>query len=311
MSEESWVFDSLVGFLKGPVWNVPILTFIENKSLIFESESDYEGASDDYTSIHEEYKNLVDFMLGSYMEDIGITPEQFETACGKASKNIKSKFHQTLFEQVWAADDFEIFKRMMIQKNLELQLQALEILQYRYGLVPQSYVVGSGLPPDENVVLEEVLKKSLEEHEAFQNELSSETREIEKELNASSAERERLQAQKWSEQVKLQQALNIEPEEQLPPPPAPSAPPTSQSDISPAALASRKAYLQQQRDKLLALKQQERVKQLRAYESAQPAARPKSSYAANRAMAGSKIDPQTLQVRKALASRLKEEVIND
>ena len=33
-------------------------------------------------------------MLGSYMEDIGINPEQFEAACGKASKNIKSEFHQ-------------------------------------------------------------------------------------------------------------------------------------------------------------------------------------------------------------------------
>ena len=33
-------------------------------------------------------------MLGSYMEDIGITPEQFEAACGKASKNIRSRFHQ-------------------------------------------------------------------------------------------------------------------------------------------------------------------------------------------------------------------------
>lgn len=33
--------------------------------------------------------------------------------------------------QVWAADDFEIFKRMMIQKNIELQLQALELLQQR------------------------------------------------------------------------------------------------------------------------------------------------------------------------------------
>ncbi|CAG2063830.1 unnamed protein product [Timema podura] len=28
----SWVFDSLVGFLQGPVWNAPILTFIEQKS---------------------------------------------------------------------------------------------------------------------------------------------------------------------------------------------------------------------------------------------------------------------------------------
>jgi hypothetical protein len=33
--------------------------------------------------------------------------------------------------KVWAADDFEIFKRMMIQKNIELQLQALELLQQR------------------------------------------------------------------------------------------------------------------------------------------------------------------------------------
>ena len=30
---DNWVFDSLVGFLRGPVWNVPILTFIEHKSL--------------------------------------------------------------------------------------------------------------------------------------------------------------------------------------------------------------------------------------------------------------------------------------
>ncbi|KAA0193753.1 hypothetical protein HAZT_HAZT000439 [Hyalella azteca] len=125
---------------------------------VFEADSNYEDSSMDYKKIHDEYKNLVDFMLGSYMEDIGITPEQFESACGKASKNIKSKFHQSLFEQVWAADDFDIFKGMMIQKNIELQLQALEILQHRYGLVPQSFVADGALPPDENAIMEQVLK---------------------------------------------------------------------------------------------------------------------------------------------------------
>ena len=39
----------------------------------------------------------VDFMLGSYMEDIGITPKQFEDACGKGSKK---SFQHGLFEQV-------------------------------------------------------------------------------------------------------------------------------------------------------------------------------------------------------------------
>ncbi len=31
--EDAWIFDSLVGFLKGPVWHVPVMSFIEQKSL--------------------------------------------------------------------------------------------------------------------------------------------------------------------------------------------------------------------------------------------------------------------------------------
>lgn len=307
MADEGWVFDSLVGFLKGPVWNVPILTFIENKSLTFEADSDFEGDAE-YKNIHDGYKNLVDFMLGSYMEDIGITPEQFEAACGQASKNIKSQFHQTLFEQVWAADDFEIFKRMMIQKNLELQLQALEILQRRYGLVPDSFVADDTLPPDENAILEQVLKKSLEEHEALQAEMDAETRDLEETMANSSSEKSRLENQKWEEGQKLQRALEMPEDEE----PAPAPPEEEASDeVSAEDMERRKEYLKQQRDRLLAMKQEERMKQLKEYETTSSSGRPKSSYAANRAMSGSRIDPQTLQVRKALAARLKEEVIGE
>ena len=110
-------------------------------------------------------------MLGSYMEDIGITPKQFEDACGKGSKK---SFQHGLFEQVyrqcsddvmvfsntceqvWAADDFEIFKRMMIQKNIELQLQALELLQQRYGVLPDSLQPSKKCDDNENHVLEEI-----------------------------------------------------------------------------------------------------------------------------------------------------------
>ena len=35
--------------------------------------------------------------------------------------------------KVWAADDFEIFKRMMTQKNIDLQMQALQLIQQRFG----------------------------------------------------------------------------------------------------------------------------------------------------------------------------------
>lgn len=54
------------------------------------SEKEEEG----YRKIHEEYKNMVDFMLGTYMEDIGITPDQFEEACVNAKAKIISEFEK-------------------------------------------------------------------------------------------------------------------------------------------------------------------------------------------------------------------------
>lgn len=54
-----------------------------------------------YRKIHDEYKHLVDFMLGSFMEELQITPEQFEVAC-LAGKHTSSglSFHHGLFQQV-------------------------------------------------------------------------------------------------------------------------------------------------------------------------------------------------------------------
>lgn len=321
--EKGWILDSLVNFLRGPVWNVPILTFIEHKSLIFEAGVD---ENEDHHKIHEEYKTLVDFMLGSYMEDMGINPEQFESACGKASMN--TPFHQTLFEQVWAADDFEIFKRMMIQKNIELQLQALEILQQRYGIIPDSFIPAddmpegeqevleqvmntNAMPQDERAILEEIKKKSLEEHDALQAELDAESRDLEKALVESKAEKERLEGERAREKDMLEKALKMSTDGQVDSEPREALPSIHSNDIDPAELKRRQEYLKGQRDKLLKLKQLEREKQLAAYEESAPQKRPKSSRAARKVLAGSTIDAQTLQVRKALAERLKAEVIGE
>jgi hypothetical protein len=63
---------------------------------------------------------------------------------------------------VWAANDYEIFKRMMIQKNVELQLQALEMIQQRYGITPQSFLPTDGdeslQTEEESRIMEEVIK---------------------------------------------------------------------------------------------------------------------------------------------------------
>jgi hypothetical protein len=72
----------------------------------------------EYVKIHNEYKNLVDYMLGSFMEEMQITPEQFEVACleGKNlnvlpkeevnSDGTSFSFHKGLFQQIWAANEY-------------------------------------------------------------------------------------------------------------------------------------------------------------------------------------------------------------
>lgn len=102
----------------------------------------------------------VDLMLGSFMEEMQITPEQFEVACLAGKQNSSLSFHQGLFQQVcnhlpflnsnelpitlfiyifmesfakiWAANDIRIFIRMMTQKNVELQLQVLDVIERRH-----------------------------------------------------------------------------------------------------------------------------------------------------------------------------------
>lgn len=46
--------------------------------IVFEANTE---DCEEYRKIYQEYKNLVDLLLGCFMEDMGITPEQFEYAC--------------------------------------------------------------------------------------------------------------------------------------------------------------------------------------------------------------------------------------
>lgn len=333
--EDAWIFDSLVGFLRGPVWHVPVMSFIEQKSLIFEPESSSTTHDEAYKKVHEEYKQLVDFMLGSYMDDIGISPQQFQKACGAALGNVKKQFNHNVFEQIWAADDFVVFKRMMIQKNIELQLQALELLQQKYGVLPESLKpnqkVKSSIKREdssseeendsEQKVMDEVKRKSLAEHQAMASEMDKENREMEMAIARSVVDHQRLEIEKKSQEDLMEQQMKkLSLTSPTPDSEAISNKSSTSDDkgnsiqINPDELKKRTEFLKGQRDKLLAMKRAEREKQLEEVEKTQNIrARPKSARAARSALNGesSKIDPQTLKARKALAEKLKAEVIGN
>ncbi|XP_054712662.1 cilia- and flagella-associated protein 36-like isoform X1 [Uloborus diversus] len=305
----SWVFESLVGFLKGPVWEAAVLTYIEKKSVVFDP---VEGNEDEYKKLHNEYKNLVDTMLSSHMEDLGIGPEEFERACSETEKNIHSQFRKSLFEQLWAADDYEIFKRMMTQKNLELQLQALDLLAHQYGLLPESFLPGEDYEPsdEEKNIMETVMKRYVEENSGEMKEIpqSLEQKEV---IQATKAH---LQEERQREIKRMEKAIDsslhdtsvrMEYEKPLEI--------TKMTEVSQEEARRRQEYLKQQRDKLLALKKQEREKLLQNYEKSS-SDRPRSARAAKRMVeeeqTDADVDPKVLAFRKSLAAKLKAEVVD-
>lgn len=89
--------------------------------------------------------------------------------------------------------------------------------------------------------------------------------------------------------------------------------PPPQVEVTPLDMEKRQQYLRQQRDRILAMKKQERSRRLSDADQATAQARPRSSRAARKVLreedCTEAMDPQTLAFRKTLAAKLRSEVI--
>ncbi|XP_048865187.1 cilia- and flagella-associated protein 36 isoform X2 [Brienomyrus brachyistius] len=165
MADDSeWVLESIAGYLGSPEWVIPVTDFMENKCTVFDDEDENKLT---YTEIHQQYKQLVENLLENYMRDVGINEQQFFEAC--SSPYARSKALQAVFQPVLATDDFQMFRSLMAQKNVELQLQALRVIKERNGALPECLTDGtdvvSELEQQELRILQEVLKRSKEEYD--------------------------------------------------------------------------------------------------------------------------------------------------
>ncbi|XP_040906639.1 cilia- and flagella-associated protein 36 isoform X2 [Toxotes jaculatrix] len=162
--DSEWVVESIVGYLGSPEWVIPVTDFMENKCTVFDDEDENKLS---YTEIHQQYKKLVEKLLENYMQEVGINEQQFLDAC--TSPFAKSKTLQPVFQPVLATDDFQMFRSLMVQKNMELQLQALRVIKERNGALPECLTDGvdvmTELQQQEMKILQEVLKKSKEEYD--------------------------------------------------------------------------------------------------------------------------------------------------
>ncbi|KAM9601095.1 cilia- and flagella-associated protein 36 isoform 2-T2 [Trichechus inunguis] len=315
--EVEWVVESIAGFLRGPDWSIPILDFVEQKCEVFDDE---EESKLTYTEIHQEYKELVEKLLESYLKEIGINEDQFQEAC--MSPLAKSRTSQAILQPVLAAEDFSIFKEMMVQKNIEMQLQAIRIIQERNGVLPDCLTDGSDVVSDleqeEMKILREVLRKSKEEYD------QEEERKRKKQLSEAKTEGPSVHAGEATKMDNFQgdgepfahsppevevhfanrsaqplaRKLGMLPESSSLPQrglkmpdlehASVEGPITNLSALGTEELRQREHYLKQKRDKLMSMRKDEMTE--------------KPEMTAE--------EKQTLLKRRLLAEKLKEEVIN-
>uniref|UniRef100_A0A1B0CX58 Cilia- and flagella-associated protein 36 n=1 Tax=Lutzomyia longipalpis TaxID=7200 RepID=A0A1B0CX58_LUTLO len=248
MSEDnSWVFDSLVCFLHGPIWNAPLQTFIEEKSLIFDPNEKQDESNPEFITIHNEYKNL------------------------------------GLFQQIWAANDIRIFIRMMTQRNVELQLQALDLIERRQNSQPSTDETADVTEFSEQGGTEETAEKPQQESlESLDYSQPPDPAEIHEKSAEDLVEKQPEDAATINDKF---QRLNLFFEKE---------------QMSEESVKSRRDYLIAQRDKILQIKKQ----------TAQ------GSSVAQKILTGENpgesADPPeaSLLLRKTLARRLRNEVVD-
>lgn len=122
----NWIIDCLDSILTSPRWEAEVLSYVDEKCIIFDDEDENQLQ---YTTIHNEFIDLVDSVLRERLLEYNITEDELNEACIKYNSIYKqSKLDGTVMNQIHAMAEFREFKTMMLKRNLELQIEALEAL---------------------------------------------------------------------------------------------------------------------------------------------------------------------------------------
>ncbi|CAG9460702.1 unnamed protein product [Pedinophyceae sp. YPF-701] len=125
--DDAWMQEAIIEFLQSPCYINPLMTFVDEKCVVFQDE---EENALEYTQLHQEFKDVVDGLLTTFLEDLGVSLEQFAQTVSTSG----DKLSRTVVGCLLAADDFLQFKSLMVHRNLHLQRQVLDMLEARAKL---------------------------------------------------------------------------------------------------------------------------------------------------------------------------------
>lgn len=110
-------------FSRSPIWRVPINNFIDDNCHLFDAEEEMKL---EYTVLHQQFQQLIDGLLTSFVADLGVPPEEAMAAIKASMHSSSPEKGPTRFfiVSIFSFDDFRTFHRMMVKRNIELDILA-------------------------------------------------------------------------------------------------------------------------------------------------------------------------------------------
>ena len=63
--DDTWLFDSVMGFLKGPEWALPVMAFIDENCIVFDDSDENKLP---YMEIYKAFVEMVECLLEHHLE---------------------------------------------------------------------------------------------------------------------------------------------------------------------------------------------------------------------------------------------------
>ena len=113
--DQEWLYECVVQIVRCPEFRNPIKDFIDDNcgSFIGVDENTFEQGA-----LFKEFTTLIDNLLETLTQDIGITEEMF---CLAAKRGLKDEKLKKYFEQLISFTNYNYFKNLMTKRNLYLE----------------------------------------------------------------------------------------------------------------------------------------------------------------------------------------------
>ncbi|KAG2827945.1 hypothetical protein JG687_00004359 [Phytophthora cactorum] len=327
--ESDWVFDYVLNLFRSPAWELPVMCFIDDNCASFDTSEENKFI---YTELHAQFREVVENVLGSHLAEMGLAATDFAAICEKqreaAGGSVSDGVSADVVNQILAMDDFMSFKKLMVKRNLELELEAIkelreEVTEDEHDLEAQfmelsvlykqeemeqaeleAALAMSMVVQGEQLRLASVAAKGAEDKHAG---VASDTRQ----LSPAEVQQQIRESKKKAEEIckknkeSLEENRNKQREWQ------------QAAEISAVELKRREEYLKTQRDRIIEKKKREREAQLKEYQQEQKATAPEpppqlvEKLQSNTSEEAKKAEEEERRnaLRIALARRMKQDLL--